>query len=327
MGCRHLVRRPIAMTIDFRSLKYFNAIATIGSITKAADELHVAQPALSLHIKKMEYELGVLRLERTAKGVSPTAAGLRLLAHGQDIVARMKAACEDVRESGAEPTGTLALGMPQSAGIALTVRLVQESLKKWPKLRLQIVESATGHTPALLANRTLDLGFTFLEDKNSGLRYRSLIEEELVLLGPVDALGAGHDLNQMPSIEFQDLAGLKFCLPSPRQGQRQLIERYLKQAKITLEVLAELDGIAQLVALAGKGLGYTILTYSAVREDLRKGVISAARIVNPQILRQVYLCRLQDIPASGAMLAVEALIVEIAKELVRDGTWTGQIPG
>jgi len=315
------------MAIDLRGLKYFNAIATIGSFTKAADELYVAQPALSLHIKKMEEELGVLLLERTSKGVSPTAAGLRLLAHSQDILARIKAACEDVRDSGAEPTGTLAFGMPQSAGIALTVRLVRESLKRWPKLRLQVVESPTGHTPALLVNRILDQGITFLEDKNSSLlRYRALIKEELVLLGPPGVLGPGHDLDQMPSIDFHSLAGLKFCLPSPRQGQRQLIERYLNQSKVVLKVLAEVDGIAQLLSLVSEGLGYTILTYSAVRDALQEGIISAARIVNPRILRQVYLCRLQDVPASSAMLAVEALIVNIVKELVREGVWIGQIP-
>ncbi|MGE8612751.1 MAG: LysR family transcriptional regulator [Achromobacter veterisilvae] len=318
------------MSIDLRSLRYFVAVAAKGSISKAAEEVHVAQPALSLHMKKIEEELGVRLLERTAKGIVLTTAGQRFLGHSQDVLSRLKFACEDVRDSASEPMGPVSIGMPQSTGMALTVRLVQEVLRRWPRLNLQIIESSTGHIPDHLINRNVDLGITFLEEKNGGLRYRKLIDEELVLLGPPGVFGtqdSGNDHRQLQEVDFHGLSTLPLFLPSLRHSLRQLIDRYASRAQTQLKVLADVDAVPQLISLVAGGLGYTILSYPAVRPDLLRGRVSAARLVNPHIERHVFLCRLENAPASNAVLAMEALIVETVENLVLDGKWIGRPSG
>lgn len=317
------------MPIDLRNLRYFVAVATCGSISKAAGEVHVAQPALSLHMKRMEEELGVRLLERTAKGIVLTVAGQRFLAHSQDLLARAQFACDDVRDAASEPTGPVSIGMSQSTGMALTVRLVQEALRRWPRLDLQIIESSTGHVPGHLRDRDVDLGITFLRERNSGLRYRKLIDEELVLLGPPGAFGANgsrDDHRRMREVDFRDIAALPLFLPSHRHSLRQLIERHASQAQARMRVLADVDAVPQLISLCAEGLGYTILSYPAVRADVLQRRVCAARLVNPQVERQVFLCRLENAPASNAALAMESLIVETVESLVREGKWIGR-PG
>ncbi len=175
------------MAIDVRSLRYFVAMVTTGSISRAAAELHIAQPALSLHLKRMEAELGVKLLERSSRGVVATL-GRTALPRSQPRRARKASVClRGCARRSLEPVGSIAIGMPQSIGMALTPRLVRDVIRRWPRLHLQIVETSTGHVPSQLVGRTIDLGMTFLRDKSSGLRYRGLVEEELVLIGPPPA--------------------------------------------------------------------------------------------------------------------------------------------
>lgn len=314
------------VAIDLRSLRYFTAMATSGSISKAAAELHIAQPALSQHLKMLESELSVKLLERTAKGVTPTPAGLKFLAHSRDILERLQIACEDVREGASEPTGTISIGMPQSIGLALTPRLVPEVVQRWPKLRLQIIEMATGHMPGHLASREIDLGITFLQDKASGLRYQSLVEEELILVGPPGFYRpfSREALSKAQKVEFARVSELQLILSSPRHSLRELIERYAQKTKVKLKVIADVDSIPQLTSLVAGGLGHTILSFPSVVSELEQGKLSAARLINPKVLRTVFLCRLAGLATTSNVAAIESLITETVDTLVKQGSWPGR---
>lgn len=313
------------MAIDVRSLRYFVAMVTTGSISRAATELHIAQPALSLHLKRMEAELGVKLLERSSRGVVATSAGQRFLAHSRDVLEKLRFACEDVREGASEPVGSIAIGMPQSIGMALTPRLVRDVIRQWPRLHLQIVETSTGHVPSQLVGRTIDLGMTFLRDKSSGLRYRGLVEEELVLIGPPPTGHRKTGTFESRNVRFTDLADIPLMLPSPQNSLRQVIERYAQQAQVRLNVLADVDSIPQLIAIAGDGLGHTILSYPSVVDAITEQRVSATRLVQPKPVRTVYLCRLENIPATSAMTAMESLILSTTQELVDEGEWPGRL--
>lgn len=316
------------MAIDVRSLRYFVAMVTTGSISRAAAELHIAQPALSLHLRRMETELGVKLLERSSRGVVATAAGQRFLVHSRDVLEKLRFACEDVREGASEPVGTITIGMPQSIGMALTPRLVRDAVQRWPRLHLQIVETLTGHVPSQLVGRTIDLGMTFLNDKSSGLRYRGLVEEELVLVGPPPtSRRPAPSLARMRQVPFADLAHIPLLLPSPQNSLRQVIDRYAQQAQVKLWMMADVDSIPQLVAIAGEGLGHSILSYPSVIGALAEGRVSAVRLAQPRPVRTVYLCRLENVPATSAMTAMEALILDTTRKLVVEGEWPGRLVG
>lgn len=314
------------MPIDLRSLRYFNVMATTGSISKAAQALHIAQPALSHHLKMMESELNAKLLERTARGVIPTPAGLKFLAHSNDILERMQAAQEDIRGGASEPAGVVSVGMPQSIGLALAPRLVPDVVARWPKLHLQIIEVATGHMLEQLNSRAIDLGITFLKDKATGLRYQSLVDEELVLVSPpgfskkfpVDRLHqAGH-------IELEQLEKFRLVLPSPRHSLRQLIDRHARKAHVKFNVIADVDSIPQLTSLVAGGIGHTILSFPSVVDALMQGKLSVARITNPTVLRTVFLCRPGNLAASSSIAALETRIIETVDTLVRQGSWPGR---
>ncbi|WYX30702.1 LysR family transcriptional regulator [Achromobacter denitrificans] len=172
------------MSMSIRAMQCFVAVVSTGSISRAAAALHVAQPALSLLMRNLEEDLGVVLLHRSARGVAPTAAGARLLAHAREILGRIDAARADVREDLNAPRGAVSLAMSMSMAKLLTVPLLRFSLKHWPGVYLKIIESSTGYIPGFVSSGHADLGLTFSDEASVDLRFQHLIDEELVVVSP-----------------------------------------------------------------------------------------------------------------------------------------------
>ncbi|AOY94146.1 LysR family transcriptional regulator [Cupriavidus sp. USMAA2-4] len=327
------------MPVDVRGLRCFLAVAASGSISRAAEVLHLAQPALSLQIKHLEEALGVALFTRSHKGVVPTAAGQRFESHAREILKRLDLACEDVRDLVTDPEGRVAIGLPQSMAKILTVPLVRETIRRWPKVRLQVIELSTGYIPSHLLSGHIDIGLTFQAGSGSGLLFDHVVDEDLVLVAAPGRLGAGrgraapgahgaHGASGEPlagTVRLRDLRRYPMILPAGEHGLRALIDGYLRTHEVELDVLAEVNAIPELIALAAAGVGCTILSYASVHAEVRNGWLSAARISHPAVSRPVYLCRSATMPLSIAASAVLDLLGEIVAAQIADGSWPARV--
>jgi len=308
-------------SMDIRHLRYFVAIAEEGTISKAALRLRVAQPALSLQLRKLEAELGSELLHRTARGVSVTASGAKLLTHARDIIQRIDGAREDVQGAAPQPTGSVILGMSQSVAMMLCTPLIQQMLDEFPGIRLRICESNTGHIPELVRSGRLDLGVVFRLDEGQELVSRAVIEEDLYLVGP-------RMEGEEPQVELAELAMLPMILPGRPHSLRELIVESMRRENVSLKIVAEVDAIPQIKELVAGGLGYTILSHASVRPELETGRLVARRIASPSITRAVIFCRSAACSPSRALQTVEATACEIVSRLVRGGSWLARLlPG
>lgn len=316
------------MALDLRTLRSFMAVASAGSISRAAERMHLAQPALSLQIKNLEEELGTALFDRTPKGVTPTAAGVMLLGHAADILKRVDVAVEEIRTAVREPRGRVAVGLPQSMAKLVTVPLVREVVARWPDVYLQIIELSTGYIPQNLLTGHIDIGMTFGGGPEPGLRSDLLLEEDLVLVGPPGTLSSlpGAAVAEAMTVSFGDLSQLPMILPASLHGLRSLIERHCASHDVQLRIVAEVNAIPELIALTAAGVGYTILSHAAVRQELEAGLLSCARIVKPGLARQVYICRSATSPVSLAVNAVWNQLIGIAEGLVASGAWPAHLP-
>ena len=127
--------------MDFKQLETFVCVAELGSFTRAAQALEVAQPALSRQVRALELELRETLFERTGRGVVPTDAGRRLLEHGHAILQGVEAARNDLRSRRGEPVGRVMVGLPPSLARRLTPLLIERFRQELPKARLEIVEA------------------------------------------------------------------------------------------------------------------------------------------------------------------------------------------
>ncbi|OXC90461.1 LysR family transcriptional regulator [Achromobacter sp. KAs 3-5] len=300
--------------MSIRAMQCFVAVVSTGSISRAAAALHVAQPALSLLIRNLEEDLGVVLLHRSARGVTPTAAGSRLLAHAREILGRIDAARADVREDINAPRGTVSLAMSMSMAKLLTVPLLRFSLAQWPGVYLKIIESSTGYIPGFVSSGHADLGLTFSDEASVDLRFQHLIEEELVVVSPPAAKPskrAASDLAGLPSITLRALSALPLVLPGNPHSLRRLLDQYQQREQVQFRIIAEANAIPQLIELAQAGVASTILSYEAVRQEAARGLVVLRRIARPRLTRPVFLCRSDVLPLSMAAAAVADRVARI----------------
>lgn len=307
------------MSMSIRAMQCFVAVVSTGSISRAATALHVAQPALSLLIRNLEEDLGVVLLHRSARGVTPTAAGTRLLAHAREILGRIDAARADVREDLTAPRGTVSLAMSMSMAKLVAVPLLRFSLENWPEVYLKIIESSTGYIPGFVSSGHADLGLTFSDDASVDLRFEHLIDEELVVVSPPSTRGkasaplkpARAALKALPTIGLAALAELPLVLPGNPHSLRRLLDQYQQQERTAFRVIAEANAIPQLIELVQAGLAHTILSYEAVRAEAMRGDVVLHRIRQPRMTRPVFLCRSDVLPLSMAASAVAERVSRI----------------
>jgi len=309
------------MPIDLRNLRCFLAVCATRSISRAATHMHIAQPAMSMQIKGLEEELGLQLFERSAHGVQMTAAGLRLEQHAQRLLASFELAMRDVRQLEAAPAGRVTIGLPQSMTKLLTVALLKETLKRWPQVLLQIAELSTGYIPEQLLQGRIDVGLTFEEANSSGLRYEQLAEEKLVLIAPPGKFAKVHDPKNLEHVHFGSLKKHPLVLPAPEHGLRILLERHASANNLRLAPVAEVNVIQQLIDAVSSGVGYSLLSYASVVQELKQGMLSAAEIINPPISRPVYLAQRVTLQQSIAVSCICNLLCDIVQHLISSGTW------
>ncbi len=312
-------------SMDVKGIRSLVAVAAAGSISRAAEQIHMAQPALSLQIRKLEEELGVALFERTRKGVVPTMAGSRLLSHGIAILNHLELACQEVRDAVSEPSGRVALGMSQSMASILTVPLAQEVVSRWPKMQLQLIEMNTGHIPEALARGEIDLGLTFGKEGNVGTQFTHLLDEDLVFVTSRDQLQAvfGAQADALTEIQLADLARFRIAFPTSVTNLRQRIDEFIRAQKVALNIVIELNTITQLMDVAAAGVASTVIPNASVysvRHQLSSIVLP---IVAPRMQRSVYLCRHASAPVSIAVSLVRDLVIREVNAMIRSGAWPG----
>lgn len=307
--------------MNFRQLRYFVEIVEQASMKRAADVLFVAQPSLSQHVRNLEEELGVTLLTRTTRGVQPTEAGLELLGHARTILSQVEYAREALQAGSADPHGSVNLGLPNSVSLVLGVPLVERAYHALPNVSLRIVESMSGYILDWLRSGRLDLAMLYGVQRAPGVVFSRLLTEELYLVTPSrDAQGVNH-VERTADVDLAALEGTDLILPARPHGLRELVEQMARENGIRLTIRTELDALTQIKALVRRGIGKTILSYSAVHEELLRGELCARRVVNPVIRRSVYIAEPSDRPTSNAVRAVAGLLESCAGDLVSGGRW------
>ena len=317
------------MAFDLRSLRSFVAVASTGSISGAAQLQHVAQPALSVQIKQLEEQLGTALFERHARGVTLTSAGDRLLVHTIEVLRRLDVAFDDVRDAVDDPSGRVSIALPQSVAKFVTVPLVREVVLRWPKIQLQMVEMSTGYIPDQLMRGYIDIGVTFGVEDDVRMNFKHLIDEELVLVTSQRELLRLRlpPQRNRTDVALRSIGSLPMILPTVAHSLRRRIQTYLLEENATLNVIAEVNAIPELIELVAAGVGSTILSYAAVNDHVVAGRLLMLRINNPQMIRSIYSCRSATLPMSIAATKVQELLHETIGHAVACGAWPHLLDG
>ncbi|KLK94889.1 LysR family transcriptional regulator [Microvirga vignae] len=306
--------------MEIAQLRTFTHVAELGSLSKAAGRLRIAQPALSRQIRMLEEELGVRLFERHGRGMIITEQGRGVLQHATRVLAELDELKASAAGSEAPLSGHVAIGISPTVADVISVPFVTAFRTQYPGIMVQLVSAYTGYLLDSLYRGEIDLAVLYDPKVTRSLRSEPLMQESLFLIGPADMEAFGES-----GVSFAEMARMPLLLPSRRHGLRSILDRFADEAGVSLNVTVEMDSYAAMKDLVRHGHGYTILPLAPIYEDVTAGRLVPVPISNPSPTRQLVLSYPTDRPVSrAAQLAGESL-TGIMVEHVSRGIWRGEL--
>ncbi len=304
--------------IENKHIKSFLRVLDLGSFSKAARSLNIAQPALSQHVKKLETGLGTKLLDRGAQGVTPTASGREFSLQAREILSLAESAERRFRADELQVFGEVRLGLPGSVCPVLAPPLMIRAAEQFPEVKLIVTEMMSGDLAEMLRIGRMDAAILFNVQETEDFTAEPLVVETLTLIGAPDA-----PLLQNKSVDAALLRDIDLIGTFPPHGLRLLLERWCSEVTIPLRFKFEADAPSVLVRLAASGACYAIVAKAAIAHEVASATLASADIVNPPIERTAYLCSSKRLPPDKAREALVSLAIDLASDLVAKGAWPG----
>ena len=297
--------------MNFKQLDYFVHVAELGSFSKAALVLDIAQPALSRQVRALEIDLRETLLLRNGRGVVLTDAGQRLYEHSVNILQALAHAQDDMGANRDAPVGRITIGLPPSVGRQLTLPLIDGFQRRLPTARLAIVEGLSSHISEWISTGRVDLGLLYNPEAQPALEITPVIEESLCLVSPGSA-----DPAAAPTVlPLRELPAWPLIVPERGHAIRKLIETQAVLAGIKLNIAWEVSSIAAILDLVCAGYGHAVLHASAVAASGRADLLRARPLVEPRLNSMLCLAVSAHKRPSPLMRQATRLLTELVRSL------------
>lgn len=277
------------------------AVAETGSVTAAADRLHITQPALSRRLQRLGAVVGVPLLVPRGRGVVPTAAGLTLTALARRLLAEWQTALAGI---GARAQPPLLLGCGATVALTLLPGALVRLRHDWPDLPLRVRSADSAATAARCLRGELDAGLVTTAADDPRLLGLPVALDPVVAVGPPG--GA-------PRLTLRELAAGPLCLLSRGTGFRAFLDDLFAGAGLFPEPIAEMDGLEALRELVAAGLGRSLLPRSVASPALAEGRLIVLEVAGlPPAARTITLLRRADRPAHPAFAPLHRALLAAA---------------
>jgi DNA-binding transcriptional LysR family regulator len=274
--------------MNLRRLDCFLAVARELHFRHAAERLHMAQPALSAQIAKLEHELGVALFERSRRKVTLTPAGAALLARARLLVPTLRDALAEATSIGEGRAGRLTVGFVGSAAYQLLPRVLRVAEKELPTVQIVLREATSPVQAEALAVGELDLAVTRVPSPLPALSSTKIVAEPFVV-----ALPARHPLTRNKVVAAKRLDGLPLVtLPSGAGVLRDAMLAELADAGASPRIVDEVFEMPTILGLVAAGRGVALVP-AAVSELRLKGVVFR-RLRSPKRHAELWALKRRD---------------------------------
>lgn len=294
--------------MDVKQIEYFLRIAELGSINKAAADLRMAQPSLSRWISQLEREIGTTLLVRTRSGVRLTDAGQMLADRARPVLRELEVLRADVGERGSSQFN---LALPFSFQSLVAAPFAEHIMKAFPATTLRIYEGINNSIRIWMETGTVDAAvMVSLENAPDTFSLTPLLQEQLMLIGP-----KSDKLKMDTPVSLAKVGGSRIILPGRPNVISVYIENSLKRAGHRYKNVFEAETLSLCLELTARGLGRTVMPYSAVHGSLTyRNDLSAAPVTNLGITWNLHINRRRTYAASTRTV-VQQLTNHISKAI------------
>jgi LysR family nitrogen assimilation transcriptional regulator len=300
--------------MDLRQLRYFVGIVQAGSLARAADQLRVAQSALSHHLNSLESELDRQLVTRGPKGVILTDAGAVLYRHAEAILRHVESAKQATISALNVPSGRVSIGFPGVLAPILSYELFTRVRAMYPQIVLHLSDAGSGLLHERLVNGRLDIAVLYADQRERGLAVEPLLLEELFYITA--------DPDTSP-ITVAEAAQRPLLLPGPGSISRLVAEEAFRKHGLSVTSIGEINTLSALRRAIAAGVGNAILSWAALYDGDRTIALNYRRFADVEMVRPIALCLSEVAQPSPAIEAVILTLKSLVRELVESGTWQG----
>lgn len=301
--------------MDLRQLRYFSALAAQQHFGRAADVLHIAQPALTRQIQLLEEELGIVLFERHPRGAALTEAGIHLQSRAEFLLRYAQQLRDDMRTHQREPAGAVAIGLSPDMSPMLAVPLTLRIQNQFPSVKLRFVEGFAPTLHDMLLRGEVDLAVLNGSVRSADLVMEPLLREQMCLVGL-----AGDSRLSAKSLQVIDLVGMPLIMTGlAKSGVRLELEVAAARAGSLLETVVEVETLDVAKRLIFAGIGLTVHFAAVVHDDLQRKKLAAVPIDGLFLDRKI--ARAAGRPPSRATEALMTLLREVVASEVTARRW------
>ena len=301
--------------MDLKSLQLYLAVLQHGSITKAAERVNVTQPALGLHIRKLEQVLGVQLVERHSRGITVTEAGQVFAVHAETILKDLELAKAEMTRYARLPAGQVTIGLTPTVREAIATPLVETISRDFASVHLTIKEALSEVLIEYLLDSRIDVALVYnTREGGEQLSFTPLTVEKMYFVYPLrDGRREGATITASEAIRH------KLILPTHPHLVRTEIDRLAEKLGIEPDIAHQVDSVAAIRSFVGNGLGCSIMP----RPPIWDNTVGAQLVVQPEIRRLLHLAHAKRRPMSRAFEAVVSAVREVvdAERLRPEGQW------
>lgn len=276
--------------MNFNYLKVFRAAAKNLNYSRAAEELYISQPTVSIQVKKLEEELGLDLFEQFGKKIYLTQAGELLYSYANKIFALAEDAKATIEELKGLKAGRLLIGASTTPGIYLLPAIIASFQETYPNLEISLEISNTHAVQERLLANQLDLGIVgeeLLVDPN--LHVEALTEDELVIIAaPNNPLTAGKP------VVMQDVLDQRLILRERGSSTREVLEEKIREIGGRLKVSMQLGSVEAIKQAVAANLGISVVSKFAIALEVSTGVLQTLTVPGLHLARQINLVYHKD---------------------------------
>lgn len=285
--------------MELYQLRSFVAIAEIGQLTRAAEKLHISQPALSAQLKALEDELELTLFERTSNGMELTAAGKQMLGQAEKILSAAQALHNEALALKGEVAGKASIGTLSDPEFIRLGEFMSAAVARYPLLELELHHEITGAALEHVRDGSLDASFYYGERTHPNVARLPLREITYRIAAPAEWC------ERVKSAGWKEIAEQSWIIPPSISTHYQLAHALLRQHGVEPTKIVEADQEAVISSLVISGVGLALMREDLALEKAAAGEVCLWKDVRiPTTLWFIYLQEREDDPVIRVLLDV-----------------------
>lgn len=303
--------------MDIRQIRIFKAVYEAGSIVGAGEVERCAPSVIAHHLANLEHSLKQTLFERTSKGVIPNSAGNHFYSHASAILRAFENAESDMRDQTELLSGHVIIGMAFSAVLGCAMQVMTRLREVQPHLRMDIAESVSGMTIERLIASDVDLALAYNPPRDPRLSVTPLLEEQLICVGRPELVG-----DTGTHMHFEEFLKRRYVVTKKGHRGRPTPEDTDIQKRLEKNAAFFSENVAAALLFVNQGFGVMLATRANLDQQAFAPDVVGREIVEPSLMRSLYLCERKDSPLSRSAILVRDLCVEVVHDEIESGRWT-----